>query len=107
MIPLKVDLQLTRAAIVNAFLIILNVLTFLYEVSLPPKAGQALIYTFGLIPSETEELSVPHAATLSQALLPMLTSMFLHGGWMQLCCNRLLLSPFGRCVEVVVATFHT
>jgi len=38
MIPLKVDLQLTRAAVINAFLIMLNVLTFLYEVSLPPRA---------------------------------------------------------------------
>src|SRR5882757_1931354 len=106
MIPLKVDLQLTRAAIVNAFLIMLNVLTFLYEVSLPPRAGQALIYTFGLIPSHTEMLFVPHGATLSQALLPMVTSMFLHGGWMHLLGNMLFLWVFGGAVEDALGHFQ-
>jgi membrane associated rhomboid family serine protease len=106
MIPLKVDLQLSRAAIINAFLIMLNVLTFLYEVSLPPKAGQALIYTFGLIPSHTEMLFVPHGATLSQALLPMVTSMFLHGGWMHLLGNMLFLWVFGGAVEDAMGHFQ-
>jgi len=106
MIPLKVDLQLSRAAIINAFLIMLNVLTFLYEVSLPAKAGQALIYTFGLIPSHTEKLFVPHGATLSQALLPMFTSMFLHGGWMHLLGNMLFLWVFGGAVEDAMGHFQ-
>src|SRR3979411_3218318 len=106
MIPLKVDLELSRAAIINAFLITLNVLTFLYEVSLPPKAGQALIYTFGLIPSHTEMLFVPHGATLSQALLPMVTSMFLHGGWMHLLGNMLFLWVFGGAVEDAMGHFQ-
>src|SRR5258708_29367538 len=106
MIPLKVDLELTRAAIINAFLIMLNVLTFLYEVSLPPRAGQALIYTFGLIPSHTEMLFVSHGATLSQALLPMVTSMFLHGGWMHLLGNMLFLWVFGGAVEDAMGHFQ-
>src|SRR5258708_29093777 len=106
MIPLKVDLQLSRAAVINAFLIMLNVLTFLYEVSLPPRAGQALIYTFGLIPSHTEMLFVPHGATLSQALLPMVTSMFLHGGWMHLLGNMLFLWVFGGAVEDAMGHFQ-
>ena len=106
MIPLKVDLQLTRAAVINVFLIILNVLTFLYEVSLPPRAGQALIYTFGLIPSHTGMLFAPHGATLSQALLPMVTSMFLHGGWMHLLGNMLFLWVFGGAVEDAMGRFQ-
>src|SRR5258708_6852342 len=106
MIPLKVDLELTRAAIINAFLIMLNVLTFLYEVSLPAKAGQALIYTFGLIPSHTGMLFAPHGATLGQALLPMVTSMFLHGGWMHLLGNMLFLWVFGGAVEDAMGHFQ-
>ncbi len=99
MIPLKVDILRTHAAICNGFLIIVNVLVFFYEVSLPPRAGQSLIYTFGLIPSHTGLLFSPHGTTLSQAFLPMVTSMFLHGGWMHLLGNMLFLWVFGGSVE--------
>jgi membrane associated rhomboid family serine protease len=99
MIPLKVDILRTRAAICNGILIILNVLVFLYEASLPPRAGQSLIYTFGLIPSHTALLFSPHGTSLSQAFLPMVTSMFLHGGWMHLLGNMLFLWVFGGNVE--------
>src|SRR6266566_710734 len=99
MIPLKVDILRTHAAICNGFLIIVNVLVFFYEVSLPPRAGQSLIYTFGLIPSHTGLLFSPHGTTLSQSFLPMVTSMFLHGGWMHLLGNMLFLWVFGGSVE--------
>jgi membrane associated rhomboid family serine protease len=106
MIPLKVDLRLTRAAICNGFLILVNVLVFLYEVSLPPRAGQALIYTFGLIPAHAEMLLSSQSITLSQAFLPMVTSMFLHGGWMHLLGNMLFLWVFGGAVEDALGHFQ-
>ncbi len=99
MIPLKVDILRTHAAICNGFLIIVNVLVFFYEVSLPPRAGESLIYTFGLIPSHTGLLFSSHGTTFSQAFLPMVTSMFLHGGWMHLLGNMLFLWVFGGSVE--------
>ncbi|MCU1340753.1 MAG: rhomboid family intrarane serine protease [Candidatus Acidoferrum typicum] len=83
-----------------------NVLVFLYEVSLPPRAGQSLIYTFGLIPSHTGMLFSSHGATLSQALVPMVTSMFLHGGWMHLLGNMLFLWVFGGAVEDAMGHFQ-
>src|SRR3981189_3757033 len=95
MIPLKVDILRTHAAICNGFLIIVNVLVFFYEVSLPPRAGQSLIYTFGLIPSHTGLLFSSHGTTLSQAFLPMVTSMFLHGRWMHSLGNMHFLWAFG------------
>jgi len=106
MIPLKVDIERTRAAIGNGFLIALNVLVFLYEVSLPPRAGEALVYQFGLIPSHTSLLFSPHGTTLSQAFLPMVTSMFLHGGWMHLLGNMLFLWVFGGAVEDALGHFQ-
>lgn len=99
MIPLRVDILRTRVAICNGFLIIVNVLVFLYEVSLSPKAGQSLVYTFGLIPQHTDLLFNHHGASFAQALLPMVTSMFLHGGWMHLLGNMLFLWVFGGSVE--------
>ena len=99
MIPLRVDILRTRAAIFNGLLIVANVLAFLYELSLPPKAGQALVYSFGLVPSHTQLLFARHGITFAQAFLPMLTSMFLHGGWMHLLGNMLFLWVFGGAVE--------
>ena len=99
MIPLRVDILRTRAAIFNGLLIAANVLAFLYELSLSPNKGQALVYTFGLIPSHTQLLFAGHGITFAQALLPMVTSMFLHGGWMHLLGNMLFLWVFGGAVE--------
>jgi len=99
MIPLRVDILRTRVAICNGMLIIANVLAFLYELSLPPKAGQALVYTFGLVPSHAQLLLAGHGVTLAQAFLPLVTSMFLHGGWMHLLGNMLFLWVFGGSVE--------
>jgi membrane associated rhomboid family serine protease len=99
MIPLRVDILRTRAAIVNGMLILANVLAFLYEVSLPPRAGQALVYSLGLVPAHTQLVFAKHGITLAQAFLPMVTSMFLHGGWMHLLGNMLFLFVFGGSVE--------
>lgn len=99
MIPLRVDILRTRVAICNGFLIVVNILVFLYELSLSPKSGKALVYTFGLIPAHTELLFSHNGISLSHALLPMVTSMFLHGGWMHLLGNMLFLWVFGDSVE--------
>ena len=106
MIPLKVDILRTRAAICNVFLILLNVLVFLYEVSLPPRVGEAFVYTFGMIPARTEMLFSSQGVSLSQAFLPMVTSMFLHGGWMHLLGNMLFLWVFGGAVEDALGHFQ-
>ena len=106
MIPLRVDILRTRVAICNGFLIIVNVLVFLYELSLSPKAGKSLVYTFGLIPQHTQLLFTHHGSTVAQALLPMVTSMFLHGGWMHLLGNMLFLWVFGGSVEEALGHFQ-
>jgi membrane associated rhomboid family serine protease len=106
MIPLKVDILRTRAAVCNTFLILLNVLVFLYEVSLPPRVGEAFVYTFGMIPARTEMLFSSQGVSLSQAFLPMVTSMFLHGGWMHLLGNMLFLWVFGGAVEDTLGHFQ-
>jgi len=106
MIPLKVDILRTRAAVCNVFLIMVNVLVFFYELSLSPRAGQSLIYAFGLIPSHTGLLFSAHGTTLSAAFLPMVTSMFLHAGWMHLLGNMLFLWVFGGNVEDALGHFQ-
>jgi membrane associated rhomboid family serine protease len=106
MIPLKVDILRARFAIINALLILVNVLAFLHELTLSPKMGRALVYTFGLIPAHEQLLFSPHGITLGQAILPMFTSMFLHGGWMHLLGNMLFLWVFGGAVEEALGHFQ-
>jgi membrane associated rhomboid family serine protease len=105
MIPLRVDILRTRLAICNGFLIVLNVIVFFYELSLSPRAGKSLVYAFGLIPSNTQLLFSNHGITLSQAFLSMVTSMFLHGGWIHLLGNMLFLWVFGGSVEEALGHF--
>lgn len=99
MIPLRVDILRTRPAICNGILIALNVIVFIYELSLSPKAGRGLVYTFGLIPFHAQLVFAKHGAGLAQAIFPIFTSMFLHGGWMHLLGNMLFLWVFGGSVE--------
>jgi len=99
MIPLKVDLRRTSFALINVLLIAVNVAVFLYQFSLPLRAGEELVYTFGLIPSHAQAFLLGHNITLAQAFVPIITSMFLHGGWMHLLGNMLFLWVFGGNVE--------
>jgi membrane associated rhomboid family serine protease len=106
MIPLRVDILRTRAAIINSLLIVANVLAFLYELTLPAKAGNKFISTFGLTPTHEHLLFAKHGISLGQAILPMFTSMFLHGGWMHLLGNMLFLWVFGGSIEDALGHFQ-
>jgi membrane associated rhomboid family serine protease len=104
-IPLKSDNPLLTFPVMTILLIITNTLVFLYELSLSPRAGNRLIFEFGLIPARIDMLfdptlhaHVPHAA-LGSAVLPIFTSMFLHAGWLHLLGNMLFLWVFGGSVE--------
>jgi membrane associated rhomboid family serine protease len=88
--PLR-DTNVTRSrAVVTPILIALNVIVFLFELSLGPSAD-AFIFHFGLVPRAV--LADP------SLLLTALTSMFLHGGWMHLIGNMWFLYIFGDNVE--------
>ncbi|MBK9108547.1 MAG: rhomboid family intramembrane serine protease [Saprospiraceae bacterium] len=78
-------------------LILMNVLVFLYEVSLQHFQAEAFVFEFGNIPLEL----------LSGVdLFTVLTSMFLHGGWMHLIGNMLFLWVFADNVEAIIGTFN-
>jgi membrane associated rhomboid family serine protease len=106
MIPLRTDLQRRSVALFNGLLILLNVAVFFYELSLPPRQGQALVFAFGLTPAQMQLLFASPGISLGQAFLPMLTSMFLHGGWMHLLGNMLFLWVFGGGVEEALGHFQ-
>jgi rhomboid family protein len=97
-IPLK-DLNPRRGfPIINLLLIITNVVVFLYQVALPAPMGNALAIAFGTVPARFPSFLVGHTS-FESAFLPLITSMFLHGGLLHLAGNMLFLWIFGDNVE--------
>jgi len=98
--PLRDDNPTAIKPIMTVSLIAINVLVFLYQLSLPPQEGQVFIYQFGAIPAAVfGSESLPPNLVAIPASLSVLTSMFLHGGFMHLIGNMLYLWIFGNNVE--------
>jgi membrane associated rhomboid family serine protease len=97
-IPLK-DLNPRRSyPIVNTSLIVINVLVFIYQFTLPPNAFNAFVAANATIPSRFLAWTTGHAP-FEMAFLPLITSMFLHSGLAHLLGNMLFLWIFGDNVE--------
>jgi membrane associated rhomboid family serine protease len=100
MIPLHDDNPTELAPIVTVSLIAACAATFLYQASLPSPAGEAFILRYGAIPTAVlGRTSDALAAVGFPPSLTLVTSMFLHGGWMHLIGNMLYLWIFGNNVE--------
>ena len=82
-----------KPGVITISLIIMNVLVFLYEVTLSQPALEAFYSNYAVIPAEI---------TSGNHLYTLLTSMFLHGGWLHLIGNMLFLWVFGDNVEAVL-----
>ena len=83
---------------VTVALILANVLVFFYEASLGP-ALQSFVAHYALIPAEVTGGFLYGTATFASTAMPLLTSMFLHGGWLHLIGNMWFLWIFGDNVE--------
>ena len=106
MIPLHDDNPTELTPVVTVISIAACILVFFYQISLPVGVDKTFVFQYGAIPAlvfgqagltETE-VAIPAYATL-------LTSMFLHGGWMHLIGNMLYLWVFGNNIEDVMG--HT
>jgi rhomboid family protein len=97
-IPLK-DLNPRRNfPIVNILLILSNIAVFVYQLTLPPSAFKAFVTANATIPARIPGWFSGHVH-LEAAFLPLLTSMFLHSGFMHIAGNMLFLWIFGDNVE--------
>ena len=98
MIPLKDSVRPRRTPYVNLTLIFLNIIVFLYGMSLTQNELNQLFYAGGIIPVEFMN-SLVQGASLGDTLIPLITSTFLHGGLLHLLGNMLYLWVFGDNVE--------
>ncbi len=113
MIPLKDDAPRIGTPFVNYTLIALNTLAFLFEVSLNTNARQGLVFAFGVVPARFTVVLFNHGyvpwdlisglgtryVPAIAAIVPIFTSMFLHGSWLHLIFNMWALWIFGDNVE--------
>jgi membrane associated rhomboid family serine protease len=100
MFPLKDDNPVHITPVVTWALIAINVLVFLYQVSLSPKLSEYFVYQYGVIPAVVvgQQSLAANIATIPPSL-SVFTSMFLHGGWMHLIGNMWFLWIFGNNIE--------
>src|SRR5919201_41930 len=94
MVPLRDTVRASTTPIVMPLLIVLNALVFvLLELPLSEQQLNVFLFVFGVVPARLVEPPIgPDGYTL-------LTSQFLHGGWLHLGSNMLALFIFGDNVE--------
>jgi membrane associated rhomboid family serine protease len=97
-IPLK-DLNPRRTyPVINTLLILSNVIVFLYQLTMTPRQYQAFELANATIPNHIR-LALNGHGSLEAAFLPILTSMFMHSGFLHIAGNMLFLWIFGDNVE--------
>ncbi len=98
MFPIRDNISTRSAPVVTKALIAVNVLVFLYELSLGPRA-EAFVFEYGVSPAKLRLFSEYPGLTLQNTFLPFLYAQFLHAGWVHLIGNVWYLWIFGDNVE--------
>ncbi len=102
MIPLRDAHPTRRTPVVTIGLIIANVVVFAWELGLLTSGGldalDAFIYQWGLVPAQLT-LDARTGSLVGLDTLDLVTSQFLHGGFLHLLTNMLFLWIFGNNVE--------
>lgn len=100
MVPLNDDNPIRITPYVTYGLIALNILVFIFEITLSPPDLDALFYTAAVVPAElTRSLQGQPVAGGFPEWTTLITSQFLHGGWLHLGGNMLYLWVFGNNLE--------
>jgi membrane associated rhomboid family serine protease len=101
-IPLRDANPTRRTPYVTLAIVIASVIAFAWELGLLLSGGQTalddLLATWGVVPSELTA-AWRHGEYLSRESATLVTSQFLHGGWLHLGGNMLYLWIFGNNVE--------
>ncbi|MBD3179787.1 MAG: rhomboid family intramembrane serine protease [Candidatus Latescibacteria bacterium] len=109
-LPLKDINPTSRKPVISISLIVINVMVFLYQLSLG-SANSTLIASLGATPAEITQMTdlvgrtgynFIHAPGPSPIFLTLFTSMFMHGSILHVGSNMLYLWIFGNNVEDIL-----
>jgi membrane associated rhomboid family serine protease len=110
MLPLRDDQPSFSTPFINYFLIVMNVLVFLWELSISAQSRGALnavVVTFGIVPRHELIVLTGHSySSPLSAIVPLFTSMFLHGSFLHVAGNMLFLWIFGDNIEDYLGHFR-
>ncbi|MBA3337767.1 MAG: rhomboid family intramembrane serine protease [Chloroflexia bacterium] len=101
MIPISDDNRGRRITpYVSYSLIAINILVFLYQITLPDTVGDPALAEFIF-----RWAAIPDEVSAGNDLQTLISSQFLHGGWLHIAGNMLYLWVFGDNVEDVMGHF--
>lgn len=98
MIPLRDTIPSKHFPVVNYMIIGLNVIAFMWQLSLGPHLHEAMLY-YGIVPARYSDPDISAHFTAFEQTLPFFTSMFLHGGFLHILGNMWFLFIFGDNIE--------
>jgi membrane associated rhomboid family serine protease len=100
MVPLKDENPIRITPYVTYTLIVLNLLVFIYELTLTPPQLQRFFDLYAVVPKElTDSLNGTSVEGAIAEPLTLFTSQFLHAGWLHVGFNMLFLWIFGNNIE--------
>ena len=100
MLPIQDSVPSRSVPVVTRALVLVNVLVFFFELTLPRHGVEQLFYLFGIVPAR-----LTHPDWAADIGFPagtywtIITHQFLHGGWLHLFANMWTLWIFGDNVE--------
>ena len=98
MLPTRDDTPRSTVPFINYFLIALNLVIFYFEWTLRPRSLAVFEFHFAFIPRHVESW-LAGSLPASYALVPFISSMFLHASWPHVIMNMWFLRIFGDNVE--------
>lgn len=100
MFPIRDTIPTRSFPVVNCTIIVINILVFLFQVSLTPEEMEALYMNLGIVPQVYTDpvIRSKYMGSLFY-YFPFISNMFLHGGWIHLIGNVWTLYIFGDNVE--------
>lgn len=100
MIPVADDNPTRIAPLVTWALLAACIGMFVWQIGLDSREHASLVHGLGFIPAVLfDHANLPPSLELIPAWATLITSMFLHGGWMHLISNMLYLWVFANNVE--------
>jgi len=98
MFPISDDAPRSTTPYINYLLIALNVVVFLFELTLDQRGEQVFVSRFAFYPSHVNQWLSGYLPA-DAAIIPFFSSMFMHAGWLHLILNMWGLAIFGDNVE--------
>ncbi|MCZ6466985.1 MAG: rhomboid family intramembrane serine protease [Alphaproteobacteria bacterium] len=99
LIPIRDDNPTRRLPVLTVSILALNVIAFLYAKLLGPTGFDVFTASWGAIPFEVTHGVDAISPTPFPVYSTLVTSLFMHGGWLHIAGNMLYLWIFGNNVE--------